>query len=121
MNTVVLPTEDAAVERAATASPQFPAEVPACRLELSEEGFCTWLGTALPGDAIEYHRGHLAVDRDPVRSRLPETDRRRLSRLARRALIFAEERRAHLVQRRHGEGDYSYLAIKATDPAKRRR
>jgi hypothetical protein len=118
MNTVVLPTENT---EAVTVGPCLAAEVPACRLKLSEEGFCDWLGMALPGDAIEYHRGHLAVDRVPGQSPLPEADRWRLSRVARRALIFAEERRAHLVQRRHGDGDYSYLAIKATPPAKRRR
>jgi len=40
---------------------------------------------------------------------------------ARRALIFAEEGRVHLVQRRHGDGDYSYLAIKARTPGRRTR
>ena len=43
------------------------------------------------------------------------------NRFKRRALIFAEEGRAHLVQRRHGDGDYSYLAIKARTPARRMR
>jgi hypothetical protein len=57
----------------------------------------------------------------PGRSSLSDADCRRLSGVARRALIFSEEGQAHLVQRRHGDGDYSYLAIKARTPARRTR
>ena len=120
MSTVVLPTDDAAAEAAVTIGP-WPAGVQPSRLRLSEEDLCDWLGTAFPGDTIEYHRGHLAVDQAPGLSPLSDADCRRLSRVARRALIFAEEGRAHLVQRRHGDGDYSYLAIKARTPARRTR
>jgi hypothetical protein len=95
--------------------------VQASRLKLTEEDFCDWLGTAFPGDRIEYHRGHLAVDQAPSLSPLSDADRRRLCRVARRALIFAEEDRAYLVQRRHRDGDYSYLAIKARTPGRRAR
>lgn len=82
------------------------------RSQLTEEELCTWLGTAFPGDVIEYHRGNLAEDRSADRSKLTDADRRRLIAVAGRALNFAAEGRAHLVQRRHGDGDYSYLAVK---------
>lgn len=120
MSTVVLPTDDGAGGPAVTIGAWPAAGVRPRRLKLSEEDLCDWLGTAFPGDTIEYHRGHLAVDQVP-RSPLSDADCRQLSRVARRALIFAEEGRAHLVQRRHGDGDYSYLAIKARAPARRRR
>src|SRR5512134_1462441 len=119
MSTVVSPADDAVAGAAVTIGP-WPAAVRP-RLKLSEEDLCDWLGTAFPGDTIEYHRGHLAVDQAPGRSSLSDADCRRLCRVARRALIFAEEGRAHLVQRRHGNGDYSYLAIKARTPARRPR
>ena len=120
MSTVVPSADDAAVRAAATIKP-WPAGVQPSRLELSEEEFCDWLGMAFSGDRIEYHRGYLAVDQAAGRSLLGDADRRQLSRLARRALIFAEEGRVHLVQRRHGDGDYSYLAIKARTPGRRTR
>ncbi len=120
MSTVVLPADDAAAGAAVTIGP-WPAAGVRPRLKLSEEDLCDWLGTAFPGDTIEYHRGHLAVDQAPGRSSLSDSDCRRLSGVARRALIFSEEGQAHLVQRRHGDGDYSYLAIKARTPARRKR
>lgn len=98
---------------------RFPGAPLPERQVLSEEDFCDWLGTALPGDAIEYHRGFLAVDQDPSLSKMTDAQRRRLAAVARRALILADENRVHLVQRRHGDGDYSYLAIKATPPRRR--
>lgn len=121
MSTVVLPTDDAAAGPVMTIGPWPVAGARPRRLKLSEEDLCDWLGTAFPGDTIEYHRGHLAVDQVPSLSPLSEGDCRRLSGVARRAMIFAEEGRAHLVQRRHGDGDYSYLAIKARTPARRMR
>ena len=120
MSTVVLPADDASAGAAVTIGP-WPAAGVRPRLKLSEEEFCDWLGMAFPGDRIEYHRGYLAVDQAAGRSLLGDADRRQLSRLARRALIFAEEGRVHLVQRRHGDGDYSYLAIKARIPGRRTR
>lgn len=121
MSTVVLPTDNAAARAAVTIGPWPAAGGQLSRLTLSEEDLCDWLGTAFPGDTIAYHRGHLAVDRAPGLSSLSDADCRRLSRVARRALIFAEESRAHLVQRRHDDGDYSYLAIKARTPSRRAR
>ena len=120
MSTVVLPTDDAVAGAAVTIGP-WPAAGVRPRLKLSEEDLCDWLGTAFPGDTIEYHRGYLAIDQAAGLSPLTDADRRRLSRVARRALIFAEEGQAHLVQRRHGDGDYSYLAIKARTPSRRAR
>jgi hypothetical protein len=86
------------------------AELP-CRL--TEEGFCRWIGQAEPGDVVEYHRSQLSVDRTREASTLGDTLRRELGRVADRALQLAAEDRLLLVQRRLGEGAFSYLAIKA--------
>ena len=78
---------------------------------LTEPEFCGWLGAATPGDTLAYHRGALALDIQPYGSRLAPADRRELARLARRAFWAAERGWVHLVQRRHGPDDFSYLAI----------
>ena len=76
----------------------------------SEVDFCAWLDQASPGDRLEYHRGFLMIDRVP-RSRLPESERQQLVRIADRAMWSAEQGLVHLVQHRHAPVDYSYLAI----------
>jgi len=82
---------------------------------LTEIKFCAWLAQAAPGDTLEYYRGFLMVDRIP-RGRLPEGDRTELMRIARRALWAAEQGLVHLVQKRHGADDYSYVAIARPRP-----
>ena len=76
------------------------------------DAFHAWLQRADPGACLEYHRGLLSLDRSPD-SNLPGARRRALSRVADLALNAAERDRVHLVQRRNGELDFSYLAIKA--------
>ncbi|MDI1286078.1 MAG: hypothetical protein PSV46_16960, partial [Reyranella sp.] len=72
---------------------------------------CAWLGQASPGDTIEYHRGFLALNAN-IDSQTPASDaRRELARVARRAWWAASQGLVHLVQRRLGPDDYSYLAI----------
>jgi hypothetical protein len=91
-------------------------QLPPLRLRLTEIEFCGWLGQAGPGDRIEYYRGFLAPDSMPAAQRLPERDCRELLKLARRALWAAEQNLLHLVQRRHGPDDYSYIAVARVRP-----
>ena len=81
--------------------------------------FWSWLARAEPGAVLEYHRGLLIFDRSPA-SELAEDERRVVARLADAAFQAAEEGRVHLVQRRNGDFDFSYLAVKAA-PARRTR
>ena len=74
--------------------------------------FRAWVARAKPGERLEYHRGFLTVDRSPG-SRLAEQDRRALAELAGAARYAAEANQVHLVQRRNGPADFSYLALKA--------
>jgi hypothetical protein len=83
---------------------------------LNEPALCAWFGTASPGDRIEYWRGFLAIDAGASQSSLQPEDRRRLGRVAARAFRLAEQGKAHLVQRRHGPNDYSYLLIVRPQP-----
>lgn len=83
---------------------------------LTETMLCTWYGSAGPGDCIVYHRGFLAIEASPLTFKLPEPERRELLRVAQRALQLAENGLVHLVQRRNGEGDYTYLAIARPHP-----
>jgi hypothetical protein len=78
---------------------------------LDEAALTAWFSAAAAGDRIEYWRGLLAIDANPTGSKLEPDDRRLLSRVAARAFRLAEQGKAHLVQRRHGEADYSYLLV----------
>lgn len=83
---------------------------------LNEATFCTWLGAAAPGDAITYHRGALVRDTCPQLKLLEQDERVRVARLSSRALTLAEAGLLHLVQRRHGFEDFSYVAIARPKP-----
>jgi hypothetical protein len=104
-----------------SAEPAVALPEPARILSITEEAFCARLGKALPGDCIEYHRGHLLIDRSRKLGPFSEMDRRELSAIANRALALAEQGRLSLVQKRHGDGDYSYIAIIARRPPAARR
>ena len=84
---------------------------PAVRILLDEERLRCWLATAKAGDILEYHRGVLVIDRLPGGGRLAERDRRDLDRVADAVFRIASANRGYLVQRRHGDGDYSYLFV----------
>ena len=86
---------------------------------LTETEFCRRIGNAEPGEPIEYHRGHLSIDRTRGATLLPEDLRRGLSRVADRAWRLAEEGRLILAQRRLDAGGFAYLAIMARRPAPR--
>ncbi len=73
--------------------------------------FRGWLTRAKPGDRIEYHRGFLALDRIKGTNSLKEGERRKLAAVADHALALAGRGELHLLQERHGDGDYSYLVV----------
>ena len=83
----------------------------AAGLRVSEIELCAWLGQAEPNDALEYHRGFLALDIEKRSTPFTDRERLELARVARRALWAAEHRLVHLVQCRRGENVFSYLAI----------
>jgi hypothetical protein len=78
----------------------------------SRVAFSRWLERARAGEQFEYHRGLLVRDRSPA-SELADRDRRALAEVADAVFQAAADGCVHLVQRRHGPFDFSYLAIKA--------
>ena len=89
---------------------------PRAMRRLTETAFCAWLGQAHPGAQLAYHRGLLALDAS-INSQTPKSDaRHELSRVARRAWWAAEQGLVHLVQRRNGPDDFTYLAIARPRP-----
>jgi hypothetical protein len=81
--------------------------------------FWSWLARSESGAALEYHSGLLILDRSPA-SELTEDERRAVAKIADAASQAAEQGRVHLVQRRNGPFDFSYVAIKAA-PARGKR
>ena len=64
--------------------------------------------SAEPGDSIVYHRGFLSIDRKRAGDRAKQ-----LEELAAWVLLSSERRSVVLLQRRHADGDYEYIAQKA--------
>lgn len=83
---------------------------------ITEINLCGWIGQASPGAILEYHRGFLALDVSPLGKRLGEEERAELVKVAQRAWWASEKGLVHLVQRRLGPDDYSYLAIARPRP-----
>ncbi len=107
---------------ACRAAPEAPVPLPASiALIIDVAGFEGWLRAAHPGSRITLHRGHLSVDRQQRPHAPHDPARDELNRLADRAMRASERGLVHLVQKRHGDADYSYIAIRARTPAKRRR
>lgn len=81
------------------------------RSAINETAFCAWVAQAAPGDRLQYHHGSLAMDACS-HGQTPRSDaRRELARVARRARWAVEQRLIHLVQRRNGPDDFTYIAI----------
>lgn len=87
-----------------------PVRPPQRRLLATGADLKNWLAVARPGDALEYHRGFLALDRS-VGSRLGEDDRKELCRVADAVMTLARSGHVHLVQCRRGQCDFTYIAI----------
>ena len=97
-------------------SPCPAAPIPGPRtpsLVMDAAAFEAWLKAAHPGSRITFHRGHLSVDRQQRPHAPHDPARDELDRLADRAMRASGQGLVHLVQRRHGDADYSYIAIRA--------
>ena len=82
----------------------------------SEEDLCAWVSQAEPGEAIEYHRGFLSIDRSGADRFGAPIDAASLNQIAQRALALADAGFVHLAQRRIESETFSYLAIARPQP-----
>jgi hypothetical protein len=71
-----------------------------------------WFSTAEAGSTVIYHSGLLALDRG-AGSRLGKEAGVELDRLANALMAMAEAGEVHLLQRRHGSCDYTYIVVAA--------
>ena len=94
----------------------IPLKYAVARQPFTEINLCGWIGQAMPGDVLEYHRGFLAHDVSPQSKHRSDDERGELLRIARRAWWASEKGLVHLVQRRHRDGDYSYLVVARPKP-----
>ena len=85
-------------------------------IALDENDLCDRFADAAPGDAIIYHVGLLARDRDKVASELPPHRRDDLEAVARRVMAMAEAGLGHLVQRRVAPMRCAYLLVVCRRP-----
>lgn len=74
-------------------------------------GLLAWLNQAEPGEALEYHRGFLALDRSVRTHAISDDDRIALCQMASLAMRLANRGLVDLVQRRISCDRFSYLAI----------
>ena len=95
--------------------PATTQDCPSCPVASAIE-FCIWLSHAKPGDTLEYYRGLLAADREPVTGRLSKAECLVLREIANFAWRAADKGLLHLVQRRLGSDRFSYLAIARPRP-----
>ena len=83
---------------------------------LTENSLCDRFADAVPGEAIVYHIGLLARDRDKVASELPPERREDLEAVARRVMAMTEAGLGHLLQRRVSPTRCAYLLIVCRRP-----
>ena len=81
------------------------------RYPLTEAALCAWVGQASPGDQLIYHRGFLSNDTAPDSRFGTPAERKALRLVADRAWRLAQDGAVHLLQRRDGPGEYSYLIV----------
>jgi len=84
----------------------------------NDQGLATWILSANQGDVCRYHSGFLAVDADPETSKLAQTDRTKLAKLAAFARSMWNDGFLLLVQRRIGSGTFDYLAVRSSSAAR---
>ena len=86
------------------------------RHPLTEAALCAWVGQAHHGDQLIYHRGFLAIDTAAGSQVRTAAERKALRLMADRAWQLAGDGLLHLMQRRDGPGEYTYIAVKRRRP-----
>ena len=82
-------------------------------IPLDENDFVDWIVDAQANDCIAYYRGHLGRDRCESAGILSYGDCRKLVAVSRRVMVAADQGLLWPFQKRLGQHDYVYLAVRA--------
>ena len=77
---------------------------------LSIKKFEDWITKSRKGDKISYYRGYIMAPH--LQKFSPTTDERRVGSLKRRVMHAYNSSVVTLVQKRHGDLDYEYIAVR---------
>ena len=77
---------------------------------LSIKKFDEWLNKSSKGDKVTYYRGYIMAPH--LQKFSPTTDERRVNSLKNRVQRAYDNSLITLVQRRHGDLDYEYIAVR---------
>jgi len=77
---------------------------------LSIKKFEEWLSKASKGNKITYYRGYIMAPQ--LQKFSPTTDERRVNSLKKRVQHAYDSNIITLVQKKHGDLDYEYMAVK---------
>ena len=80
------------------------------KLMLSIKKFEDWILKSRPGDKISYYRGYIMAPY--LQKYSPTMDERRVRSLKNRVYHAYDNNVVTLVQRRHGDLDYEYIAVR---------
>src|SRR4249919_3238680 len=78
-----------------------------------ENDFVDWIVDAQAKDCIAYYRGHLGRDRCESMGALNYVECRKLVAVSRRVMVAADQGLVFPFQKRIGQHDYVYLAVRA--------
>ena len=77
---------------------------------MSFKAFSNWLNKSSKGEKLSYYRGYIV---DPTIQRIaPTNDRVRVKKFQRQVMDAYDSDRVTLVQKRHGNLDYEYIAVR---------
>ena len=77
---------------------------------LSIKKFEEWINKSSKGDKISYYRGYIMAPQ--LQKFSPTTDDRRVGSLKKRVMHAYDHNLVTLVQRRHDDLDYEYIAVR---------
>ena len=80
------------------------------RRMMSFKAFSNWINKSSKGEQLSYYRGYIV---DPTIQRIaPTNDRVRVKKFQRQVMDAYDSNLVALVQKRHGNLDYEYIAIR---------
>lgn len=82
----------------------------------TSDDFKAWLDDAKPGAVFVYHCGSIALATNSLGEGLDLAEKKKLAHVADCAWLAAVQGRVHLLQRREGDGCFTYLAVARPRP-----